>query len=1399
MVCFCIAGLSIQVTAQDNSISKITIASPTAASLGKFGDIPVSYHTGIPQVSIPIYTITAGSLSLPISLSYHAGGLKVQEPAGWVGTGWALNAGGVITRSVMGGPDEKGTNYGGLEKDGHFSNYGYNNYYTGMSDWLDFSKGFKDGEPDLYFFNFGSYSGKFYFRDDRTPVIVPEQDFKIIPAYDSTTSNSIQSFVITTPDGVQYSFGNSPGIGGTAPVEITKPITSENGMSNANVISSWFLNKISSPDSLFVINLSYQPEVYGYHTFSMFPIDAVPGGTPTFGSTHGYELIKNIVLGVRLSQIIFPNGVVNFIPTGSARTDLSDNTNNLYTDPVNTSAMALGSIQIKDSFSLLRAFNFSYGYFTDNTTALAPDVQNFAPGLQSDRQRLRLDQVQEVSGDGTLSKPPHAFSYFSEPVPRRLSFGIDHWGFYNGITNNAVLIPTYTRFGSNTATSYPGANRDASWPAMRGGTMQQITYPTGGSSLFEFESNTVYNTTSSVVNSTLANLSVHNYGQATNYSSTASLTSNGSAMSIVLNNTSNYGATLSITDNTNKVVYTTPIGNNTNYAPYNYTLASGTYQVTLSLPNYSNLSGGVTAAFTQYITVITSGSTTIGGNRIKTITHNDGVTSNPVVTGYSYLQDNGQSSAILYSIPAYVGIIRNDILKNIGYYQYSNNSSYTPLAGNGINGCLSASDATLYISPSSIRPMAASQGYHIGYAQVKVTQSGNGYSLYKYYGTTGVPTWQVNGDVAIRTVNTQGCDANAPNYPAAPLPFDYMRGELKYEAQYNQAGLLLKETSYTPTYVNSATTTPGFIVVSTGAQPNGGVQLLGTKYELSTAHKTQTQVVETVYSPISGSSLTTTSMSYYESAFHHQITHTSSVSSKNELLETKKTYALDYRLTTCDGIVDGLPKYTSDCSSCLTNYNTSAAKCSTSTQCTSAEYLKYIQCLIASRVNYITYQRANFRDSVNAFKTNHDNAKAASDASLKPVLEMQDRYQNPVMETTVWKSSKLAGATFNQYDFMGTNVYPSKIQAIRLSALSTSFSAAYNTNSSLSRDGRYADETTAKFSNGTLVEITGKDGLTTAYIWGYNKAVPIVKSIGVSYATLQTAYNNAGGNLLQLYSQPLLASAMLATYTYRPLVGMTSETEANGKMTYYEYDSLQRLRVVRNQDKNILKTFCYSYAGQPENCSGTFYSTAQSATYTRNNCGSGFTAGTYTTTTVANAYSSMLSIGDANQQALNYIGSVGQSNANTYGSCTQLFYNTLQSGAAYTRNNCGSGYTGGTYTSTVAANTYSSSSSVADANQQAQNYLSSVGQSNANQYASCSPIFYNTQQSGTYTRNDCGTGYIGGDYTTTIVANSFSSSVSVADANQQAQNYIGYVGQNNANQYGSCTYNGGGGGQPIQE
>ena len=98
---FCFSFVELKAQAINAQIKDVVMPSANAASLGKYGDIPVSFHTGVPNVGIPIYTVQDGPLSMPISLSYHAGGLKVGEPCSWVGLGWSLQAGGMISRTVV--------------------------------------------------------------------------------------------------------------------------------------------------------------------------------------------------------------------------------------------------------------------------------------------------------------------------------------------------------------------------------------------------------------------------------------------------------------------------------------------------------------------------------------------------------------------------------------------------------------------------------------------------------------------------------------------------------------------------------------------------------------------------------------------------------------------------------------------------------------------------------------------------------------------------------------------------------------------------------------------------------------------------------------------------------------------------------------------------------------------------------------------------------------------------------------------------------------------------------------------------------------------------------------------------------------------------------------------------
>jgi hypothetical protein len=156
--------------AQDNLLKEYAPVAPNAASLGKYADVPVSYHTGLPDVSVPVFTLAEGAISAPISLSYHASGIKVQETASW-----ALNAGGMITRTVQGAPDERGSSGNFGQTSGWYADKATGRTaYNGCTTPSDIASGQYDTEPDIFTFNFGGYSGKFFYDKDSVPTLVTQ-------------------------------------------------------------------------------------------------------------------------------------------------------------------------------------------------------------------------------------------------------------------------------------------------------------------------------------------------------------------------------------------------------------------------------------------------------------------------------------------------------------------------------------------------------------------------------------------------------------------------------------------------------------------------------------------------------------------------------------------------------------------------------------------------------------------------------------------------------------------------------------------------------------------------------------------------------------------------------------------------------------------------------------------------------------------------------------------------------------------------------------------------------------------------------------------------------------------------------------------------------------------------
>jgi hypothetical protein len=180
---------------------RATIPSPTAASLGRFGDIPVSLYSGSPEITVPLFVAKGRALELPVSLRYQPSGIRVEEIGGWAGIGWALEAGGTITRTVRGIADDAGNGY----------------WFTGSSFYLsanwpnppdqilnDIRQEDLDGEPDQFFFSFAGRSGQFVIVPNASGSheyrAIPYQKLKIEP------TSGFNTWIITTEDGTRYTF-----------------------------------------------------------------------------------------------------------------------------------------------------------------------------------------------------------------------------------------------------------------------------------------------------------------------------------------------------------------------------------------------------------------------------------------------------------------------------------------------------------------------------------------------------------------------------------------------------------------------------------------------------------------------------------------------------------------------------------------------------------------------------------------------------------------------------------------------------------------------------------------------------------------------------------------------------------------------------------------------------------------------------------------------------------------------------------------------------------------------------------------------------------------------------------------------------------------------------------------
>jgi len=1146
-------------------------ASPNAAALGKYGEIPISLYSGIPNINIPIYTLKGRDIEVPISLSYHAGGVRVEEIASWVGIGWSLNAGGVITRSIRGMPDDVlGGFFGNRVNTTALAKKYINNPSIGTSfqigngnasndDLLlldSYKANTQDGAPDIFYFNFGKYSGQFFMNESGQFVVSPLSALKVEYATSNLNNNRISRWILTTPDGTRYVFGNS--------LDGSRLAIENNDSPTPWPVSTtgWYLLEIYSPNND-IITLNYTNVSYTYTNRSSEVLNVIvqqsdigaPGALPFKDN----RLVINHMTVPRLTSISSANGTVTF-GAGADRTDLPGEKPlanvNLYTSG--------------EAINPLKKWLFFYDYSTN---------------------RLTLDSVSEYSGVGQISGQTHRFVYngaLPNPDPNGTAINSqDLWGYYNGVPNSvlpqgiSVSTPSYGTVTIN------GADRHSDETYMKAGTLSKIIYPTGGYTSFDFEANKFFTLASN------ASIPQAGVGRAP-------------GVNIGYNQTADTVFTIAYPDpNTGRVQLTGTVHaissgcpfdnvgfsqcynaqiqgiNGTAFGPYDlkegafsYTLLPGTYKLQIqgnSTSGQSNNRFYLYVNYTEYPPPSGGMSTTminlpVGGLRILRMTNFDGVS--PSITKYLYNKfSDTVSSAVMVNQPSpYANIFREYLATCFG----------TEVGPSFVEG----STDYLQVRSYPLIPLMPTQGSPVGYQNVTQMDGENG----------------ENGKVEYTfTTANDYPDEIKDLKPYPPIcGFDWRRGLLTKSVTYkNSNGVFFPVEMKSNHYINGVGQTIGYGITaeadiheSINAQDGvscipgavtGNDYFVGAFRTISEQQYLQSDTTWTYDQNTPSFYVQNINTYTYDTTLgHYQLLTKKSTNSKGQIVESDYQHPQDVTLT---------------------GYMETARQ-----QLISKFMLTPVLDEKFSR-NGITV-----KETKNNYKVFNNNLALPESVELRIGNNASERrveflrYNNYGMLTQQHK----AGDVLNTYIWDYSQAYPiaSVVNADSGNIAYTSFEGDGSGNWTMPDTNR---NRVFSLTGGQSYDLSGAKTISATvgsgfpYIvsyWSRNGSI-IVKANGAQVGVKVTGSTRQGWtyyeHLLPTGTTTVSVSAssatidelrlypsggQMTTYTYTPLLGLTSQCDVSNHPAYFEYDTLGRLRDIKDQDGNVIKTIDYHYKGQ---------------------------------------------------------------------------------------------------------------------------------------------------------------------------------------------------------------------------
>jgi YD repeat-containing protein len=1267
-------------------IPNVFLPTPQQASLAKVSEIPVDITTGRMDFKIPLYEIKEKGLSLPISLSYNYSGLLLEESAGWAGTGWVFNIGGSIIHSVNGQDDDYHQGSKNLVEayllhtppfDGNRTEQAY---ITQEGSFLDLlATGQHDGLPDKYIVNIGDINCSFYLNKDDNPIFLKNEPYKV-------SFTGTRGFVLTDDRGIQYTFDKKITSNYHAPKNMDLGALDE-----YDYTSSYLITEIKFPDSTNKISFEYT-DTNIYYQDVLVNQSLVLAYYPPFGGGAFSTINRNPTI------ISTFNSYLKKITTAQETIEVSYNNSP-------TGLAVINNLKIKEKNNVVKNYDLNYSNWFDRRINLLSVSCNG-------------QMMNEMEYD--MSKPypiPDRGDPQYEPYLKK-----DLWGYYNAKYNpptNVSYTPTNNDpkalMVNNSPYNNPTVKPD--YESTKIGSLTKITYATKGYSLIDYEPNKVYMTrdgynlpydpdtvipgggesaTSPFLITSIDDQVVMIYAKCQAVISYY-LSFNSSISPYDLDS----GGTVKFYKDGES---STPIFNKgqtwlneaQEWKPA-MSYFRGSQMLDLEPGTYhlqSTSTKGTMASISLVTTTLPEKfDQTVGGMRIKQIKNCD-FNGKCITNSYTYDDKNYTSGVALANLQFSAG---SYFLSNM--CTNNSNTSYN------------------YHNYSSIYPLSPYRGSPVLYRVVtKSIKDDNG---------------NANGKEVFYSTIDNSLNSNNPERSML------INGSLEKKTISNQSNQKLEETVNAYEY---------------SIDSDVFKKVYGIKASLKKDTFTMTGNDGCFRPPHTYDSFSTTVLSHTNGNYKIK-TETVSQYYKNDSLVTKTTY--NYNLAT--GVTTGKSQTTSKTGETL-------------------------------ETKYYYPQDAGI--------------------SQKPL--MSDLVQANIIGTPVNTETYRAGTKLSEqltvYDKSASTsnlLLPKTVYAAKFPNSLPSIFGDKNVEKKITYD-RYDDR-------GNILQYTIEGSSPIAIIWGYNKTLPIAKIENATYDQIMSYVTNLQSlsdvdddncmsanckeQILRNSLNALRASfsqGMITTYTYNPLVGVTSVTDPKGTSSYYEYDSLGRLKFVKDKDLNILQKYCYNYKGQQTDCSDntstsvfSYKSNAVSGSFTKNNCAAGGTGSSVSFSLAAGAVVSTLSQEDADSKALAKLNTDGQVNANTNGYCT--FYSTALSGT-FTKNNCGSAGIGSSVPFSQAAGVGTSNVSQAEANANGLAIFNSNGLANANANGSCT--YYNLAKSVVFTRNNCAAGGSPASVAYNVLAGKYSSNTSQAAADAQAQDEVNNNGQAFANNDANakCTF-----------